>query len=414
MNKFRQIATIGHWLAIITVLTLCLTGCSKPPARFQPSGLNSSFELEQSQPFANYVEHYRKIIEQTRGDLHGWNTQKIINANTPFELGPNEEHFGKDENGNFGRGIVLIHGLSDSPYHMRSLAEHFRDQGFLTRVILLPGHGTRPGDLTKVTIETWLKATEYAIKSMQSEVDQLFIGGYSLGGALAVHYALLNQKDLSGLFLFNPCLKVRTKLAWLSGPLNTFKTWLVVKQDQDFARYESFATNSGKQVNRLINKITELTRKKGRRLTIPVFTAVSLEDATVDPWHTLEFFREDITNPDSRLLLYTAEEPSPRLADPRIAFSSSSLPAQKIIGFSHQSITITPDDPHYGSNGEYRNCLHYGRNSSKFKKCQDGESAWLGERTISNKGKGILQRLTWNPKFQEMLDEIDNFLQSIP
>ncbi|MEN8134630.1 MAG: alpha/beta fold hydrolase [Thermodesulfobacteriota bacterium] len=414
MNKFRHITTIAPWLAIIAVLILCLAGCSKPPVRLQPSGQNNSFDLEQAQPFAEYVEHYRKIIEQTRDDLHGRNAQTIINANTPFELGPNEEHLGKDKNGHFSRGIVLIHGLSDSPYHMRSLAEHFRDQGFLTRAILLPGHGTKPGDLTKITIEAWLEATEYAIKGMQSEVDQLFIGGYSLGGALAVHYALLNQQDLSGLFLFNPCLKVRTKLAWLAGPLSAFKTWLVVQQDQDFARYESFATNSGKQIDRLVNRITELTREEGQRLTIPVFTAVSLEDATIDPWHTLEFFRENITSPNSRLLLYAADEPSTPLSDQRITVSSSSLPAQRIIGFSHQSITIAPDDPHYGNNGEYRNCLHYGRNSAEFKKCQEGENVWLGEHTRVNKGKGVLQRLTWNPKFQEMLGEIDNFLRSIP
>jgi esterase/lipase len=233
---------------------------TSPPT---PTGLNSSFELEQSQPFAEYIEHYRKIVEQTRDDLHGRNGQTIIDANTPFELVPDEQHFGKDGNGLFTRGIVLIHGLSDSPYHMRYLAEHFRKRGFLSRAILLPGHGTKPGDLTEVTVEEWLKATEYAIKSMQAEVDQLFIGGYSLGGALAVHYALQNQKDLSGLFLFNPSLKVGTRLAWLAGPLTPFKTWLVVHQDQDFARYDSFTTNSGKQIDRLVNKIDKLTSKGG-------------------------------------------------------------------------------------------------------------------------------------------------------
>jgi esterase/lipase len=414
MNKFRQITTISQWLAIVAVLSLSLTGCSKPPARLQPSGQNSSFELEQPRPFTEYIEHYRQIIEQTRDDLSGRNAQTIIGANTPFELVPNEEHFGKDKNGHYSRGIVLIHGLSDSPYHMRSLAEHFRDQGFLVRALLLPGHGTKPGDLTKVTTETWLEATEYVIRGMQSEVDQLFLGGYSLGGALAVHYALLDQQDLSGLFLFNPCLKVRTKLAWLAGPLNAFKTWLVVQEDQDFARYESFATNSGKQIDRLVNRIVELTGRKGLRLTIPVFTAVSFEDATVDPFHTLKFFRENITSPNSRLLLYTAKEPTAPPSDQRITVSSSRLPSQRILGFSHQSLTISPDDPHYGSNGEYRNCLHYGRNSAEFKKCREGESVWLGEHSRTNKGKGVLQRLTWNPKFREMLGEIDNFLENIP
>lgn len=408
-----KIATIGSWFTLVAVLTLCLAGCAKPPARLLPSGLNSSFNLEPSLPFSEYIEHYRHIIEQTRDDLQGQNAQRIIEANTPFELVPNEKLFTKDANGHFSRGIILIHGLSDSPYHMRSLAEYFRDQGFLVRAILLPGHGTKPGDLTEITNEAWLQATDYAVQGMQSEVDQLFIGGYSLGGALAVHYALLNPQDLHGLLLFNPCLKVKTRLAWLAGPVSSFKTWLVIHQDQDFTRYESFATNSGKQIDLLVNRINQLTNKKGLRLTIPVFTAISQEDTTIDPFHTLNFFRENTTSPTSRLLIYTAEEPTTPQSDPRITITSSSLPSQKILGFSHQSLTISPDDPYYGRHGIYRNCLHYEEDSPEFKKCQEGESVWLGEHTRSNMAKGILQRLTWHPKFQEMLGEIDNFLTSL-
>lgn len=132
---------------------------------------------------------------------------------------------------------------------------------------------------------------------MQDEANQVFIGGYSLGGALAVHYALKNPKKLNGLFLFNPSLKVATNLAWLTKPLSILKTWLVINEDLDFARYESFATNSGGQIHELIKKIDELTEKDNLQLTIPVFTALSLDDATVDPVHPLIFFKKRYYQP---------------------------------------------------------------------------------------------------------------------
>lgn len=102
------------------------------------------------------------------------------------------------------------------------------------------------------------------------------------------------------------------------------------------------------------------------------------------------------------------------MSDQRIIISPDKLPSQKIISFSHQSILIPPDDEHYGKHGKYRNCLHYQRNSAEFKRCQEGKSDWIGELTTENKDKGILQRLTWNPKFEEMIGEIDNFTDNLP
>jgi len=47
--------------------------------------------------------------------------------------------------------VLLVHGLSDSPYCMRGMAETFLAQGFDVVVLRLPGHGTIPAALTDVT-----------------------------------------------------------------------------------------------------------------------------------------------------------------------------------------------------------------------------------------------------------------------
>ena len=56
-------------------------------------------------------------------------------------------------------GALLLHGLTDSPYSMRKLAEILYAQGFYVLVLRMPGHGTIPAALTKVTWQDWQAAS---------------------------------------------------------------------------------------------------------------------------------------------------------------------------------------------------------------------------------------------------------------
>lgn len=51
-------------------------------------------------------------------------------------------------------GVVLLHGLTDSPYSVRYLAQLWQQRGYVAVVPRLPGHGTAPGALTAVDWET--------------------------------------------------------------------------------------------------------------------------------------------------------------------------------------------------------------------------------------------------------------------
>jgi hypothetical protein len=46
---------------------------------------------------------------------------------------------------------LLIHGLSDSPYSMKALAESLHARGFEVTVLRVPGHGTLPSMMTEMT-----------------------------------------------------------------------------------------------------------------------------------------------------------------------------------------------------------------------------------------------------------------------
>jgi alpha-beta hydrolase superfamily lysophospholipase len=94
--------------------------------------------------------------------------------------------------------VVLLHGLTDSPYSQRHLARLYRDHGFVAIAIRLPGHGTVPAGLTGIDWEDWLAATRLAMREARRRVGAerpLHLVGYSNGGALAVKYALDSLED---------------------------------------------------------------------------------------------------------------------------------------------------------------------------------------------------------------------------
>ena len=60
--------------------------------------------------------------------------------------------------------VVLLHGLTDSPYSLRHIAKRYRDRGFVAIGVRLPGHGTVPAGLTDVRWEDWMAATRLAVR----------------------------------------------------------------------------------------------------------------------------------------------------------------------------------------------------------------------------------------------------------
>ena len=63
-----------------------------------------------------------------------------------------------------GGAVVLLHGLTDSPYSLRHVARRYRDRGFVAIGIRMPGHGTVPAGLTDVRWEDWMAATRLAVR----------------------------------------------------------------------------------------------------------------------------------------------------------------------------------------------------------------------------------------------------------
>ena len=93
--------------------------------------------------------------------------------------------------------VVLLHGLTDSPYSLRHIAKLYRDRGFVAIGVRLPGHGTVPAGLTDVRWEDWMAATRLAVREARRRVPApgpLHLVGFSNGGALAMKYCARSDR----------------------------------------------------------------------------------------------------------------------------------------------------------------------------------------------------------------------------
>jgi alpha-beta hydrolase superfamily lysophospholipase len=196
--------------------------------------------------------------------------------------------------------VVLLHGLTDSPYSLRHIARRYRDDGFVAVAIRMPAHGTVPAALTDVEWEDWDAATRLAVREARRRAGPskpLHIVGFSNGGALAMKYALdaLDDKKLARpdrLILISPMIGITSfarfaGLAALPALLPAFAkaAWLGILPEFNPFKYNSFPVNGARQSYRLTaalqDRIVRAARDGALGHLAPVLTFQSVVDFTV-------------------------------------------------------------------------------------------------------------------------------------
>ena len=212
------------------------------------------------------------------------------NWNRTFELSPS----------NVKGGVLMLHGLTDSPYSMRHLARIFEEQGYYVLALRMPGHGTIPSGLLHATWEDWMAAAYLGARHVREKTAKdlpFYIVGYSNGGALAVKYmmdSLENDKlpiperalllsPMLGVTFFARFSTWHKTLSWLPY-FEKFK-WLDVLPEYDPFKYNSFPKAAGEQsyllTNAIHKQIEQLVRSGNISRLPPMTTFQSLVDATV-------------------------------------------------------------------------------------------------------------------------------------
>ncbi len=234
--------------------------------------------------------------------------------NRSYELAPQGKPVG---------AAVFLHGLTDSPYSLRHIARAYRDRGFLTVAIRLPGHGTVPAGLVAADWKLWMAATRLAVREAREKVGPgvpLHIVGFSNGGALAMKYALDAADDpklarVDRLVLISPMIGI-TRFARFAGiagwpaffPAFAKAAWLGVVPEFNPFKYNSFPVNAARESWRLTQALQAQILAHTRAGLIeglpPALTFQSVLDFTVSTPAVISALYAHLPDNGSALVLF--------------------------------------------------------------------------------------------------------------
>jgi alpha-beta hydrolase superfamily lysophospholipase len=359
-------------------------------------------------------------------------------------------------------GVLLLHGLSDSPYSLRRLGQKLSASGVHVLGLRIPGHGTAPSGLVNVKWEDMAGAVRLSMGYLKKQLGDipLYMVGYSNGGALTVQYILSTLENASlprasGVVLISPEIgvaKVAAFAVWqgrIGRLLGLPKlAWNSVLPEYDPFKYNSFAVNAGDQAYRLTteiqNQITKNTKSGVLSQLPPIMAFQSVVDATVRVPALIEGLFDRLPQGDHELVLFdinrlAANNPlvntGPRdkiaalLDKPMLSYrlslvSNESASSRKvavyqrytegseknvfplslawpagIYSLSHVALPFAPDDPLYGGN-----------DAEKSPGIQIGNLVLKGENGVLRINPASLLRLHWNPFYDYLEQRVLQFM----
>ncbi len=330
--------------AVLVVLTIILMRAFD--ARRQPDlkpwhgTLSSEFrakDLTDRSTLADYLrieeavfaemerEVIAKVAPSDRGLYNRYSPDGLVN---PLRFPKNWNHtFEMVPEGEVRGGVLLMHGLTDSPYSVRAEAQLYAREGFYALSLRVPGHGTIPGALTVARWEDWRAAARLGARHVRGRVPAplpFHVVGYSNGGALAVQYALDTLGDPAlpkpdRVVVMSPMIGV-TRFAGLAAGIAKMVTavgavpyfaksrWMDVQPEYNPFKYNSFPAFAGQQtveITRAIQASVEREAASGRiRELPPILAFASLVDSTVETWATVDALFGRLDSNGSELVLF--------------------------------------------------------------------------------------------------------------
>jgi pimeloyl-ACP methyl ester carboxylesterase len=199
------------------------------------------------------------------------------------------------EHSNAEKAIVLVHGLTDSPYFMNAIGDYFNENlGYNVYLPLLHCHGLKePEGMEGVELEEWKANVGFAIKSASARCGQISIGGLSTGGTLSFYMAATNPKINGTLYLFSAALDLAGKRFQFIGDIaeRLLRTPLAVLFDSKKPligdnpyRYDRIDVDGAKELARLIKETDTIIDGYDGKTPFPkkVFAAHSECDTTAN------------------------------------------------------------------------------------------------------------------------------------
>lgn len=464
------------WIVGALIL-LGISGCGGPSLKpWHTEQLDAEFTAEKSKEnigFEDYLRLEDKLFAQLQEQVYAEMPTGPEHALERYSPGSAADPLSRDPNWNRSfelaadapvGAVLLLHGLTDSPYTFRAIAQTLNARGFHVLGLRLPGHGTAPSGLASVSWEDMAAALPMATRHLVDAVGDkpIHVVGYSTGAPLAVNYTLdaLEEAGLrvpDSLVLVSPAVSLH-RAAALAGWKHTLSkvpgmgglAWLQVLPEFDPYKYNSFPTNAAEQVYRVTSAVSGRLRSRARSGGLgdfpPTLVFKSTVDATVSTDAVVDNLLARLADERNELVLFDVnrsavksilmtEDPGPLtdrvMNDAELSFAVTLIANEDphstqvvahhktpfsaevsrteqlglawprgVISLSHVALPFPPDDPLYGQRPPDNDDVLF-----------LGEMAIQGERGMLKLPDSWLLRLRYNPFYDYMEQRVLDWLQ---
>jgi alpha-beta hydrolase superfamily lysophospholipase len=475
----KVLRRVVEWLAVILVAIVLLRAIGarrlpdlKPWHRVVPQHEVTAAELTDRFTLDQYRAREDEIWKEIRERVESQVPAEDCVATNRYYPGArnNPDRFPTDWNhtfelvpGEIRGGALLVHGLTDSPYSMRRVAQILRDQGIYALCLRVPAHGTVPAALTTARWEDWSAAVRVGARHVRQKIGDgkpFYLVGYSNGGALVLKYSLdvlkgapLPRADrivllspMIGVTPYTNAARIASMLAFV--PYFEKSRWLDIVPEYIPFKYNSFPVNAGRQTLRLTGVLQAEIQKAAGDRTVgklpPILTFQSLVDSTISTEAIVDKLYAKLADNESELVLFDvnrSDDLKPYFKNPQedllartsagqrqYAFTlitnahsdtmdvvTRSFPKaggpprdtplnlswpRQLFSLSHVALPFAPDDPLYGTEPDMSE--DYG--------VRVGQLAPRGERSVIRIPMDAVMRLTCNPFFPYMARRISDWL----
>ncbi len=457
----------SRMLCLVAIaLFLSVQGCSGPPLKpWHTERLTEDFTVAKADEVRTFDDYrqlearlFSQLDEKVYARVDTGPAYKLARYSAGSAADPRKHQ--PDWNRSFeltaeapAGGVLLLHGMSDSPYALRALGEALNRHNYWVLGLRMPGHGTAPSGLRHITRHDMAAAVRLGMEHLATRLGekQIHMIGYSTGASLALDFSLNAMEGNvspvpASLVLISPAIRVHSA-ATLAGVMDGLSvvpglgslSWLQVLPEFDPYKYNSFATNAGGVVHRLTRSVDRRVAARARsnpdEILPPILVFKSTVDATVtteavvdnllgllapgrnelvlfdinrsaaksmllisDPGPLTNRLLADDTLPFT-VTLVTNENPKTNAVVVRrkAPFSAAAADAERlnlvwptgVISLSHVALPIPPDDPLYGQRPPENEDILF-----------LGEMAMQGERGLLKLPGDWLLRMRYNPFYK--------------
>ncbi len=423
--------------------------------------------------FADYLALEDRLFEEVQERVYQHTPRGADHRLERYSTGSAADPSGRKPNWNRSfelavaepRGaVLLIHGMSDSPYSLRAIGVGLQARGYHVLGLRMPGHGTLPSGLLRVQWQDMAAVTSLAMNHLAERMDggAIHMIGYSTGAPLALDYALVAQQssekvEPASLVLVSPAIGISpaAALAQWNRRLSVLPgleglAWLHIVPEFDPFKYNSFTSNAAEQVRSLTRSVAAriAARDPAEAAPLPpILVLKSTVDATTstsavvdrllarltpgrheyvlfdinrravntsllvnDPGRTTDLLLQDadlpfsltvVANKNSQGAEVVARTKAPHSVNMIREVSLEKAWPPGILSLSHIALPFPPDDPLYGR-----------ENPGNPDEIFLGQIPLQGERGLLRLSSDWLLRLRHNPFYNYGFDRIAGWLSA--